>query len=613
MKIDQLLYGYREGHRLLAGSIDLNESLVWNLVRATDRPSVPEQELETGITFGFILDKQYYALCRTWAAKEIDRPGAVWTHVLLLPNQIESPLECLPLLHQAIYPDETDFLQPIFFNQEPLVRNRATLSKEGVRLLLQIAAKPRARLRAYSNTPPLVLFENVQSNWSGILHNQPFSTSFGKKDIVADKKSVVISALYPSISSLTDQIYLSDKNIQIPSERITHSWGAVNQEPTLLQEWLSEVGKGIKQTTSNLKLVLEALLLGTGELDDNKLLKRISNAVDQKEGSTILRYSLGKQFDSIKAPPSWVAALYLMTEENWGKWNRLVDAKHIGSSAAIAPTPKLAVCLTNLAKGSEVHVALKELSITITPEAFESLHELSEDASARLVKLNPDLLFLLPRINQSYRRLVAITVGQEGRSLPWDLALLSRAPSIAKKIIAAGIRLARSENELISFATQKINNGQWGQLTSAIQKFLIETPGILDELLYSSPSEETVKLILEEFKSPKVRAGIVRVINKKGAKLERLANSLVAVCGTDTNIAAIKHIPQGAGIKFVAAVAEARWHRSHSAKALSRIKNDLANQKNSSAVIENIQDNSLREALSPPAAPANSDSFWTDD
>lgn len=597
MKINQLLYGYREGHRLLAGSIDLNESLVWNLVRATDRPSVTSQELESGITFGFTLDKQYYALCRTWAAKEIDRPGAVWTHVLLLPNEIESPIECLPLLHKVTHPDEADFLQPKIYNQETLVRNRSTLSKEGVCLLLQIAAKPTACLRAYSDTPPLVLFENVQSNWSGILHNQSFATSIGKKDVVADKKSIVISAFDPSMSSLIDQIYLSDKNIKIPSERITHSWNAVNQEPILLQEWLAEVGKGIKQTATNLKLVLEALLLGTGELDDNKLLKRISNAVNPKEGLTILRYSLGNQFNSIKAPPSWVAALFLMSEENWGKWEHLINAEHVGRSAATAPIPKLAVCLVNLAKCDDARLALKELSKVIAPEAFESLHEFSENASSVLVRLNPDLLFLLPRVDQGYRRLAAITVGQEGRDLPWDLELLSRAPSIARKIIAAGIRLARSENELIAFAAMQINNGAWDKLSSIIKTLLIETPLFLDESIRLNPTKKVMQTLLKEFSLSQVVSGINRIMRNESYKTDRLADSLVEIYGAENNIVPMSSVTGVARSKFIAAVAEARWHCSQSVQVLNRIMSDFSEHNDLSVTNDLIKDKDLRAAL----------------
>ena len=48
MEIHQLLFGYLEGHRLLASSINLEESLNWELVRTTDRPSVTEDELDKG-------------------------------------------------------------------------------------------------------------------------------------------------------------------------------------------------------------------------------------------------------------------------------------------------------------------------------------------------------------------------------------------------------------------------------------------------------------------------------------------------------------------------------------------------------------------------------------
>ena len=88
--IDQLVFGYDEGHRLLGGSINIPVSAVATLLGATDAPIESSTDrLVTGLPLDEIAR---YALCFTWRAPEVPRPGAVWSHVLLVePQQFESP------------------------------------------------------------------------------------------------------------------------------------------------------------------------------------------------------------------------------------------------------------------------------------------------------------------------------------------------------------------------------------------------------------------------------------------------------------------------------------------------------------------------------------------
>lgn len=393
MRIDQLLYGYRNGHRLLAGSIKLSESLTWDLAYATDRPIVSEKELEAGVTFGYTLDDKYYALCRTWAAKEINRPGAVWTHVLLLPKQVASPLECLPLLHHSCQPDEEQFYKPKEYVRETdLTENPAPMTIEIANLILLLAARPNAALQAWSQLPPIELLEAIQSNWSGVLNNQPFATSVGHKTITAAKKAVIISAQDLAQTEFVNGTYLSNVNILMPSKRITRSWEMLGRDTKALQEWLSRTGSCIKQSSLNLKLVLELLLLGRGELDDKKLLNRISTATDENNENVTVLYCLFGQYSAFEfVPPLWGAALFFMGEENWSDWNDMVDARYVGRLAAIAPIKMLAKRLVNLAQGDGVSQALDELSKIIKPDVFDALRNLSKTAAGVLIERNPKL------------------------------------------------------------------------------------------------------------------------------------------------------------------------------------------------------------------------------
>jgi hypothetical protein len=85
IRVKQALFGYREGHNLLAGSISLSPRVRHFLATITDSPGTESSEgFDCGYTGVSIPETDYYALFRTWLAPEMPRPGCVWSHVLLL-------------------------------------------------------------------------------------------------------------------------------------------------------------------------------------------------------------------------------------------------------------------------------------------------------------------------------------------------------------------------------------------------------------------------------------------------------------------------------------------------------------------------------------------------
>ncbi len=85
VKLNQCLFGYDDGHRLLAASLKLPEEAASLLLLYSDL--VPG--LNTSRTDGYwtgmpVPPAKAYALMRTWPAPEMPRPGCVWTHVVLI-------------------------------------------------------------------------------------------------------------------------------------------------------------------------------------------------------------------------------------------------------------------------------------------------------------------------------------------------------------------------------------------------------------------------------------------------------------------------------------------------------------------------------------------------
>lgn len=87
VKADQFLFGYADGHRLLAGSRKLPSDGAAQMLLYSDLGAGALMEPEgywTGIP---IPSARAYALMHTWPAPEMPRPGCVWTHAILVSFQ----------------------------------------------------------------------------------------------------------------------------------------------------------------------------------------------------------------------------------------------------------------------------------------------------------------------------------------------------------------------------------------------------------------------------------------------------------------------------------------------------------------------------------------------
>lgn len=85
IKLQQALFGYRDGHNMLATSTALTPRTRQFLATITDS-SGPEnnKEFEGAFTGLPVPETDFYALLRTWPAPEMPRPGCVWSHVILI-------------------------------------------------------------------------------------------------------------------------------------------------------------------------------------------------------------------------------------------------------------------------------------------------------------------------------------------------------------------------------------------------------------------------------------------------------------------------------------------------------------------------------------------------
>lgn len=90
MRIEQVLHGYSEGHRLLATSASsLSSSDLRKMALLSDwNEYVSVQDDDSSYLMCYPLpESPYYVVAKTWYADEKERPGCVWTHSLLISIQ----------------------------------------------------------------------------------------------------------------------------------------------------------------------------------------------------------------------------------------------------------------------------------------------------------------------------------------------------------------------------------------------------------------------------------------------------------------------------------------------------------------------------------------------
>jgi hypothetical protein len=115
LRFDQVVHGYRDGHRQLAASLMLDIEAADTMALASDM--LASRTLRAGedyITAYPLKGENKYVFARTWPAPEMSRPGCVWTHSLVFDYLTVSKI------------DDSDVILSLF--RRPTIATLATFS-----------------------------------------------------------------------------------------------------------------------------------------------------------------------------------------------------------------------------------------------------------------------------------------------------------------------------------------------------------------------------------------------------------------------------------------------------------------------------------------------------
>jgi hypothetical protein len=105
--IHQAIHGYRDGHRLLSSSLSLNAESARAMLVLSDMSGPAMQPGFDEYLTGYPLPgSELFVFAKTWYAPEMQRPGCVWTHSLLLARELVSQASASQLLAKFRRPQQ---------------------------------------------------------------------------------------------------------------------------------------------------------------------------------------------------------------------------------------------------------------------------------------------------------------------------------------------------------------------------------------------------------------------------------------------------------------------------------------------------------------------------
>ena len=132
---NQCLHGYREGHRLIKSSFELPSSTKIKMLRLSDLSGDRVVKGFESYYTGYPIEEiSSFAFAKTWYAKEMPRPGCVWTHTIFIDYQYIKHIENLnPIIEHFKKPEDSAFSkysEIIEIHRPKLKKNKDTTNKD---------------------------------------------------------------------------------------------------------------------------------------------------------------------------------------------------------------------------------------------------------------------------------------------------------------------------------------------------------------------------------------------------------------------------------------------------------------------------------------------------
>jgi hypothetical protein len=393
-KVDHALFGYAEGHRLLASTVRLPSQDMYHLGAASDLASDvrldPAKSYLTGLP---LVESQRYALIRTWAAPEMPRPGCVWSHVLLLDDEILSTqLDMSIFLSLFRNPKQVDR----GFYSESLL-----LDADGPASLPSHI--PRADLISeiigpyYSHQPTFLssgagadaLEAAIAAVWSQQWPRLRMEFSFRTAQLGSHRRRTSRYDVQVALSDASDEIVGSDWADAATAD-------ASSGKVTPLRRFLWRYGRDVKDPRSRFRLLVETYLASFERRPLPMVAAtRVFDELNEEDDGSILKQDIlgfGTTTLSICPPVSFLDMLRLL--DKYGAEDA-VDVEEIGRRFGKLSSAEMAEVLNFAsAEGNRLDRLREPIFEWSVRQANEELvnAEIPSDLRTRILMQRPDLI-----------------------------------------------------------------------------------------------------------------------------------------------------------------------------------------------------------------------------
>ncbi len=260
--IDQCIFGYSDGHRLLSCSFNIPEKIVSFLLPISDMaPGIMNLDNDGYISGLPIPTIKKYALIRTWPAYEMKRPGCVWSHVLFIPFELFSSINNLATLNQYFNKPAGNLskynkkITPFYHD----IQDNYKISQDKVSDIIECVYDKHTRNNII-NTPTLANIENeIFAFWSHQWPKLRRSFSFTFTGVV-DRQTLKITDKNDIIFHLTEG-QLNEEKLKIQKNKSkwisTLSQDMMKEQPSELRNYLWNYGKYINGGRRKIKYLID--------------------------------------------------------------------------------------------------------------------------------------------------------------------------------------------------------------------------------------------------------------------------------------------------------------------------------------------------------------------
>lgn len=253
IEIHQCLFGYENGHRLLASSMKLPSDVASTLLLLSDlAPGLMLSSSEGYWTGTPHPSAKVYALMYTWVASEMPRPGCVWSHVLLIPFPEMARLQDLSILFSYISRPNFNFGFDTYKNSILLnskisddISKKKVINSESIKTIINAAYKLNGKVQIESSIGHLddAIFCVWSQQWPRLRRSFSFRTASSSHEIATDKTKFDISIIQPSIKNAINTTAESLKKSNDWEEHAIND--ALSSEITIFRRYLWRYGSDI--------------------------------------------------------------------------------------------------------------------------------------------------------------------------------------------------------------------------------------------------------------------------------------------------------------------------------------------------------------------------------